>query len=849
MASTATQNASTRYSQIWIDQPASLPFQDSINLIKEDKEKWKKEKTAFLIDYDWFEGYVDFIYGEGDNPGPITQWRLLDEKNELKHSLEESIDYSIVSASLWHMLVEWFGLEGLAIERKVLLVGLAAEQKPFVDIYPINFTLHVLFDPINGENTSYSPLYQIDEPYHSDEPYAFSFSRSDTLRSLYKQVMEAFQISDGTSFRLWYLNKSNLSSRFVSLSEFNDQPAIALLSEYAVCMTIFEIDIADGSLLLEFQHPNGEWLSDSITKEQNLTINKEIGLCGLYNLGNSCYMNSALQCMIHTHELTKYFLSDSYEKDINYNNPLGMMGKVALSYASLLKMIHHTADMHSVSPSSFKFIIGEFNTYFSGYRQQDSQEFIAFFLDGLHEDLNRIQIKPYFERPDLFDEHPLHVQRVANQCWDIHTKRNDSIIVQLFQGMYKSTLECSICYQKSTAFDPFMYLTLPLPTSAKWRHKVVYVPPFGTQSPVELYLELPMESTVIQMKFQATEKLQKMGLECGELTACDIYRGKVYKVLKNKDKISKKIHKWDHVVLYGSTANGLTIPIVHGCKRPAMPGSYQSNDVFGFPLQLNVRSRNVLTNDLVKEIVELYRVYAGIDVAIGTLQLGLKRMESKVGKWECIKEIEVKRFEIVEEEEIVIDDKTVIMCLWNDQQYEKLFYNCEWIFEKIQFHMESITLEDCLLEFSKPEQLDLQDSWYCPGCKAFRPATKRLEIWRLPKILVIHLNRFSGHGGDLRRRRKRRDLVVYPVFDLNMKQFLSPFIKDHEWLSSQKSMLYDLYAVDNHHGFMSNGHYTAYARDASSQTFFKFDDTAICEIDPEDIVTSSAYVLFYRAKN
>lgn len=108
MASTATQNASTRYSQIWIDQPASLPFQDSINLIKEDKEKWKKEKTAFLIDYDWFEGYVDFIYGEGDNPGPITQWRLLDEKNELKHSLEESIDYSIVSASLWHMLVEWY---------------------------------------------------------------------------------------------------------------------------------------------------------------------------------------------------------------------------------------------------------------------------------------------------------------------------------------------------------------------------------------------------------------------------------------------------------------------------------------------------------------------------------------------------------------------------------------------------------------------------------------------------------------------------------------------------------------------------------------------------------------------
>lgn len=34
---------------------------------------------------------------------------------------------------------------------------------------------------------------------------------------------------------------------------------------------------------------------------------------------------------------------------------------------------------------------------FSGYQQHDSQEFIAFLLDGLHEDLNRIKAKPYVE--------------------------------------------------------------------------------------------------------------------------------------------------------------------------------------------------------------------------------------------------------------------------------------------------------------------------------------------------------------------------------------------------------------------------------------------------------------------
>lgn len=37
---------------------------------------------------------------------------------------------------------------------------------------------------------------------------------------------------------------------------------------------------------------------------------------------------------------------------------------------------------------------------FTGYAQHDAQEFMAFLLDGLHEDLNRIQNKPYTETVD-----------------------------------------------------------------------------------------------------------------------------------------------------------------------------------------------------------------------------------------------------------------------------------------------------------------------------------------------------------------------------------------------------------------------------------------------------------------
>lgn len=129
-----------------------------------------------------------------------------------------------------------------------------------------------------------------------------------------------------------------------------------------------------------------------------------------------------------------------YKDEINRSNPLGMKGQVADAFGDLITRLHH-GHSSSYSPSDFKRTLARFAPSFSGYQQHDSQEFITFLLDGLHEDLNRIKKKPYAESPDWLGGGDVELAKLARDCWEIYKKRNDSVIVDLFQGQYKSYVQ------------------------------------------------------------------------------------------------------------------------------------------------------------------------------------------------------------------------------------------------------------------------------------------------------------------------------------------------------------------------------------------------------------------------
>jgi ubiquitin carboxyl-terminal hydrolase 8 len=86
---------------------------------------------------------------------------------------------------------------------------------------------------------------------------------------------------------------------------------------------------------------------------------------------------------------------------------------------------------------------------FGGSDQHDSQEFLTFLLDGLHEDLNRVLHKPHHETtPEREAELEKLPQQIASeQEWTIYRMRNNSLIVDFFQGQFRNRLECLTCHK------------------------------------------------------------------------------------------------------------------------------------------------------------------------------------------------------------------------------------------------------------------------------------------------------------------------------------------------------------------------------------------------------------------
>lgn len=114
-------------------------------------------------------------------------------------------------------------------------------------------------------------------------------------------------------------------------------------------------------------------------------------------------------------------------------------------------------------------------------------------------------------------------------------------------------------------------------------------------------------------------------------------------------------------------------------------------------------------------------------------------------------------------------------------------------------NIERCHIMDCFNLYFNGENIS---GWNCPRCKVPRDAVKKLDISKLPPVLVIHLKRFYADSYSFR---KKSIYVEFPYADLDMLQYVSP--KERMSVSGTNHV-YNLYAVSNHYGTMESGHYT-----------------------------------------
>lgn len=599
------------------------------------------------------------------------------------------------------------------------------------------------------------------------------------------------------------------------------------------------------------------------------------GVTGLSNLGNTCFMNSALQCLSNTRPLRTFLTSGAFQDDINADNPLGTGGELAIKMAALMRRLWSGA-CDSVAPTQLKWALGRFAPQFSGYAQHDSQELLAFLLDGLHEDLNRVKDKPYVAGVEGGDDDD--DRELASRSWQQHLRRNQSIIVDVFQGQYKSRVECPECKRVSVTFDPFMYLSLPVPSSDSKEVRVTVVS--AGRSPQQI--NLPVPRRLARGKDVLLEACKLLGCSLPQVCLLEQFGGLGHdwktvgphtSIFGDEDLMLVQLESATDAAAFCETFAAVRRrydddvrpflvehrfcddddrgqPVVVGCPQPLLvkrseddsevaTGEHAVDDATtvatgpgGFS---SINRRVDATNGWSPSgevLLDLILAGSGLDVDRSDVQLQYKLPWRYTGKiWE----------DAVDDASPVDRESQCLRVVWPKRCFDALRQRYEPrppdAGEDEGETAASVT--SCLKDWGKAEQLGEDDMWYCSNCKDHRRAFKQLSLFRLPDVLVVHLKRFSYTEYS----RDRIDTEVsYPVAGLDLAPFLDSTAEEQE-------TVYDLFAVSNHIGGLGGGHYTAKALNAGDGRWYSFNDSVTSTTDAAEIVGPENYVLMFQRRS
>lgn len=403
-----------------------------INDLKIMNPKSQSRNVALVIK-GWYERLLAWIEDKQNHPpGLIDNMPLMDEHDNLLSSIQYKIDYEVVEIPMWNFFVDNFK-GGPTIIRKFSIPATIGGS--CVLTHPISLEM------MTSKGTKFKTC-------------APDWKLCDLKRFLCLNL----QIRP-TDYQFFVLNNSNPINEIMTVGEYSKLHGnrIRLCKIDSERSNPAKNNINKNTNLFSTL-PHKAYTSSTI---HTSTINVRSASClgisypkpvGLINLGNTCFFNATMQCLIRVKPLVEYILSQDIDFAINKTNPLGSGGAIAKNFKQLLQDMS-TISRNAYNPEMFRRAFVKKYHNFANYGQHDSQEVVGAILDGLHEDFNK--------SPGATGE------TISNSLFlsprDIYKFKNQSIIVDLFNGFFCSTVTCPLCNYVNSVEDPFMLLSLPVP--------------------------------------------------------------------------------------------------------------------------------------------------------------------------------------------------------------------------------------------------------------------------------------------------------------------------------------------------------------------------------------------------
>ena len=634
-----------------------------------------------------------------------------------------------------------------------------------------------------------------------------------------------------------------------------------------------------------------------------LTKNVNHGVCGGHNLGNTCFMNSSIACLSNCSELTAYFLTEKFKQNINKKNKQGLQGKLAYAWYDLLKQ-YWTTKTRTGDPSAVKSTVAKKVKKFAGYGQQDSNEFMTEFLSILNEDLNKSDKKEYKELKEKGnDETELDC---AKRFWDLHLKRNDSIITDLFCGLLKSNVVCSECGFNNITFDPFNTLTLAIPNRNYIKERIdkymdtslFYIPKYCFGKSCTLAIHVPKDIKYKDLG-QEINKLDKFGYKLDKLIYIKVSDSKLKNIM---DLNEEKGNKTEYIFAFDDlrkNENTKIIPLY----------MYKSESISAFPRilfleenatfaelkkQIYYYARNFITSPYTKNEEEKDSLDNKLQHLKNNNELKTEEREKYIN--DSIELIDKEFNKIFVEDK----DKEELNEYFNDFPYKitltKTFEDTNHItlFEG-KNNLESLKELNITTDEDSIKSL-LENKDYCINI-----ILKHKSKYSIPKINLNSCVSFQGKDVGARVKEiNLDDLLDYFCSDEHLEKgnewkcgnchkkvnitkkfsiFYVPKLliiclkrfaksgygygKDDTHINFPIENLdmgkyicgpdkdhskYDLFAVSQHYGGCGGGHYTAVCKNIDGN-WYSYNDSSVSSTSASSAITSAAYVLFYRRKN